>query len=87
MLNSQRKLNIFKTTSANEREVYTYINLFGMCFSGDGYIAPSGPVGYGIGNFFGSSDDLENVALRCSEVGSESLSLLLLSLLTSLTNF
>ena len=55
-----------------------------MCFSGDGYIAPFGPVGYGIGNFFGSSDDLENMALRCSEVGSESLSLLLLSLLTSL---
>ena len=57
-----------------------------MCFSGDGYIAPFGPVGYGIGNFFGSSDDLENMALRCGEVGSESLSLsfLLLSLLTSL---
>ena len=58
-----------------------------MCFSGDGYIAPFGPVGYGIGNFFGSSDDLENMALRCSEVGSESLSLLLLSLLTSLNEF
>ena len=45
-----------------------------MCFSGDGYIAPFGPVGYGIGNFFGSSDDLGNMALRCSEVGSELLS-------------
>ena len=38
-------------------------------FRDDGYIAPFGPVGYGIGNFWGSSEDLEDMVLRCGEVG------------------
>ena len=36
---------------------------------GDGYIAPFGPVGYGIGNFWGSIEDLEEMVLRCRKVG------------------
>ena len=45
--------------------------LYEICtyFRDDGYIAPFGPVGYGIGNFWGSIEDLEETVLRCSEVG------------------